>query len=992
MGADLLSQNVGGNYSTVRLYIKAVNGPGGNGDTRFLDWGEQVGSVDGVGGSARQHAGQPFLARGFGDGTQRWMDVWDVNIGHGADGTRGGVTIRMRLNYGGVRNEEFTATFNNFPRLSTVPGAPNIYSATDHTAVSFGINYTRGAANGAGIEQDHAQWSSTPDFSKVVWDDYGPGGYTNPRGHGNGPGPELASSTQYWVRVRSRNARGWSGWSNTGSGTTLPGAIAAPKWTQTTPDSARFSWTPPSGGAPILEYLLEVQTHTVALDGAQTVTGSTHRLTGTSFDMPGLLRQATYDARVRARNASGWTEFSPWTREFRPASAPGAPVIGTPEQVAPDSFKVTWTTPVDRGAPLVGYTLYLATDLFFTDVQTFDIGLKNEHTFTGLRKSTPYFVRVAARNAVTPPGYAYLDRSELRRIVLAVFLDGTDGWTTFGPGDLRRGSVYSLGENASIGLLRETYTVENIAPIAASTRGIQRTVTTVPGREYVFTAKATALADDPLARFYKLGVVGIGSAGLGEINDPVFVTALPEFRFTATATEHVLRIYMGAAVPAHAGVAWVEAVGFFGITLTEYRTDSPFRLTATVYESALSNHFNLACQSVGAAWWVDRFSVTRFREHAGADSVKATFTDSRAPGALEYTDLTMAYDSKNVVNLLDVTNYGVAVDGNEQNITSPHADEASVALYGARKGTLNTNLHVPQVVVNKFVNPTGFFGTDHWWVPTEEELYGGDDQFRYNVEAHPDQIEPQDSFLRFRPRIPISFMQVRPLSSSTVALAGKPWSERTHPVDAGTEYISAVEFRTNLTEVVVRMRLRWKGVPSADIDEDVIEQRLTINDGWVRLVTPPISAPAGAHSVYIEYEAFTGLLAMPLSAFVDIRRAQFYPGNVDIGYRDFFSPPEGESIRYTLYVGDTVRQDWTTYDARIDAVIEDHSVPFARISSIRWNAAEDPALAAKLDIQDRIKIIRNKVAITDYRIVGRRDDVQGNRWMVTFEVVPNDAA
>ncbi|MDQ1136734.1 hypothetical protein QE410_001533 [Microbacterium sp. SORGH_AS 1204] len=73
-------------------------------------------------------------------------------------------------------------------------------------------------------------------------------------------------------------------------------------------------------------------------------------------------------------------------------------------------------------------------------------------------------------------------------------------------------------------------------------------------------------------------------------------------------------------------------------------------------------------------------------------------------------------------------------------------------------------------------------------------------------------------------------------------------------------------------------------------------------------------------------------------------------------------------------------------------MVEDYSVPFPCISSIRLNAQEDPVFAARLDIQGRIKIVREKVPIRDYRIVGRRDEVTGGRWMVTFEVIPNDAA
>lgn len=39
----------------------------------------------------------------------------------------------------------------------------------------------------------------------------------------------------------------------------------------------------------------------------------------------------------------------------------------------------------------------------------------------------------------------------------------------------------------------------------------------------------------------------------------------------------------------------------------------PYQLGRTVYESSLSNHLTLACNSVGAMWWVDTTGTVRFR-------------------------------------------------------------------------------------------------------------------------------------------------------------------------------------------------------------------------------------------------------------------------------------------------------------------------------------------------------------------------------------------
>jgi hypothetical protein len=75
---------------------------------------------------------------------------------------------------------------------------------------------------GAGIEQDHAEWSRA-DTGEVVWNDYGPNGYTNPAG---GAGPQLLPGTDYRVRVRSRNVQGWGAFSGYVYAQTLSGGRA----------------------------------------------------------------------------------------------------------------------------------------------------------------------------------------------------------------------------------------------------------------------------------------------------------------------------------------------------------------------------------------------------------------------------------------------------------------------------------------------------------------------------------------------------------------------------------------------------------------------------------------------------------------------------------------------------------------------------------------------------------------------------------------------
>lgn len=122
--ADRIGQNLAGNFTTVRLYLRAVN-TGSSGSFSNAA-GQQIGSIDGI-GIFGSHNGAPFLPSGVPAGL-RWRDgPWDVNIPHAADGTRAAVTLRQGLYYdGGAVAQDDTATFNDFP---AIPRGPKVEQA-----------------------------------------------------------------------------------------------------------------------------------------------------------------------------------------------------------------------------------------------------------------------------------------------------------------------------------------------------------------------------------------------------------------------------------------------------------------------------------------------------------------------------------------------------------------------------------------------------------------------------------------------------------------------------------------------------------------------------------------------------------------------------------------------------------------------------------------------------------------------------------------------
>jgi len=128
---DRVGQDINGNYTTLKFRLRNVSGPGATSGSNYAGQGWQRGSVDGS-GQFGEHYGNPFLPSGYGNGAVRWNDGdWYMNIGHNADGGRGGVTLRMHLQYGSI-NEQHTAWFDDFPTIPRTSSPSWINPAYDN--------------------------------------------------------------------------------------------------------------------------------------------------------------------------------------------------------------------------------------------------------------------------------------------------------------------------------------------------------------------------------------------------------------------------------------------------------------------------------------------------------------------------------------------------------------------------------------------------------------------------------------------------------------------------------------------------------------------------------------------------------------------------------------------------------------------------------------------------------------------------------------------
>jgi hypothetical protein len=171
-------------------------------------------------------------------------------------------------------------------------------------------------------------------------------------------------------------------------------------------------------------------------------------------------------------------------------------------------------------------------------------------------------------------------------------------------------------------------------------------------------------------------------------------TSLGTIEFVADSTSATIQILLAESVPVTGAQAAVEKVAFHGIKLLEMDTDYPQRLRGTVFESNLANHFDLACNSVGATWYVAKDGVTRFRLPGAQLPVSAVFSDTSDASAASYVDVIGGYDTRSTVNRIEATNYGVDVTGDvEENDSLIVEDTASQLTYGIFRSTLNLNLY-----------------------------------------------------------------------------------------------------------------------------------------------------------------------------------------------------------------------------------------------------------------------------------------------------------
>lgn len=258
---------------------------------------------------------------------------------------------------------------------------------------------------------------------------------------------------------------------------------------------------------------------------------------------------------------------------------------------------------------------------------------------------------------------------------------------------LRRGYI---GDSPSIWMDWKT-TIPYTIP--ANTYGVVATVATTPNKPHIVRAKikpdygGTGLLSNSVGRKFAIVVNGIVGTSITLTNDNQIAT-LPPYSFTPTSASASVAVVITEAVLASGPLVPAVRVGIFDMSVRELDYVPPQKLRNTVFSSSLDNHFDLACNSVGGSWYVDKAGVTRFNNPVNMLPVSHVFSDDRGPEFLEYVDIEADYDTASVINTVEVTNLGIGGDGNESNGALTYVNQESIAQYGICKESLTTNVRV----------------------------------------------------------------------------------------------------------------------------------------------------------------------------------------------------------------------------------------------------------------------------------------------------------
>lgn len=493
------------------------------------------------------------------------------------------------------------------------------------------------------------------------------------------------------------------------------------------------------------------------------------------------------------------------------------------------------------------------------------------------------------------------------------------------------------------------------------------------------------VTDDPIftGRLRDLGVAYERDAVTGELVELVTVTASDAVRIATTARSTPGFIFGD-------DMAWrdvVENVGFlvspFGVVVDAPGSEvTPYRLQG-IGPNTAADLWTVACDSIGAVWWVAGDDSVQFREIPDDVAVTATFTDERAVGEYEYTDLVTRYDTRSLVNTLTVINHLADVFGTETNTEYEVIDDDSVDDWGPRVGSIDTCVYSGYVVDTNYApNPTGLVDLTNLGAVSSSAALT-----RLTGAAAAALLPPVGSAI---------IVSTRSVSTGNIGCAITDGSLLSNSgtiailtTTPGTQYTASVYARVTVARSAT-MNIRWYDAANAVIGSDSTSSSSSLStSAWTRM-TLTATAPAGAVKA-VPYLAATS------AAVGNILYATGWQWSVGalVAYFDGATlggstTPPSIDLDYLYrwvgiaYASASQELSYVNINDRLGEIAADLAEPQNGIELIAWNAQEDTEKAASIDVQDRV-LVRFRGDDFTVRIVGLRHQITGSRWFMSLE-------
>jgi hypothetical protein len=673
------------------------------------------------------------------------------------------------------------------------------------------------------------------------------------------------------------------------------------------------------------------------------------------------------------------TSFGQLSGSVEYYEVPTAPTSVTVAQAGTkNDVNIAWTAPSSNGgSAITSYAVQWSYNSDFSGSTMVATG-STATTFklTGLTYGSRVYVKVAAYNIVTKSVGTTSVFSSSANAYLTVPNLSLNGWANFGS---HGGSTFTTKRTVipalvpETGILREAVSTTASGSYGIGAHGIQKTYTgLIIGREYTLSGKAILLTASMPGNIYRFSVNTIGNGSSITLTSTTVGATIPSYTFTATATSHTVRIELAETVSVIVGK--MEHVAFYDFALTRLATDLTYRLQDNLVTASLTDHFDLATQSVGAYWWVDKNNETNFLQNYDYILPTATFSDEIVDGNIYYSDIQTSYDTSDVINEVIFTNYGVKDNwfGETQvqgyDVEWVDRDSTSVNTFGPRSLNIDTNLQTNVLAQNLFTHPA-FDNYDYEATAAT---------FRTSVERPSSNNVPFDALSGTN--------ALRAYQTATGTIVTVTNQERI-TVEPGVTYYGIVYAATHATPSVrSRIRLDWYD-ESNTVIATTFGTYVTISNlrTWYKTEVSA-AAPAGAISARIAgYFTLTtgGNIGVGAKQWIDAiyfgkeSTTNSFDGNFPDNANELYSwdgsNNQSTSTKYTNIL-----------DTRSNELLSKFSTPIVRVTSLTWNTAQNPVSAANLDIGSLINVEFNGTSDV-YRVTGINHDITPERWMMTLQ-------